>query len=315
MAEQDEQSVEEIYRRRLAVEEFLIDFLGGLVPGILFISAATFALLPPLHALTVTLSTLVLESVQRTSLLEVTITLLQATANTPSALWLMVFVVVALLVYITGHLFYRHDPNLADKSSFRRLMRNPEFDTLDKRRCNLGCEKEEDCEFPYLHMHDYLKQRGLIHLLPFILWRDESRKSYRSKSYINILKIRLRYYHPDKCGTIIRNEAHVRLASSTWYVAKILSWVGCVGVLIAIVSVLLSQSDTKLSGLAMNLSWHSLAILAPLLVLILSVYSWWVIRGFLHYQRMREVIFVLETAYTAFHQNFALLNPPFTELE
>jgi hypothetical protein len=54
--------------------------------------------------------------------------------------------------------------------------------------------------------------------------------------------------------------------------------------------------------------------LAPIIVAIFSAYSWWAIRGFLHYQRMREVIFVLETAFTAFHQNFELLNPPFEGL-
>jgi hypothetical protein len=63
-----------------------------------------------------------------------------------------------------------------------------------------------------------------------------------------------------------------------------------------------------------NFSWHLPALSAPTIVAIFSTYSWWAIRGFLHYQRMREVIFVLETAFTAFHLNFELLNPPFEGL-
>jgi hypothetical protein len=127
-----------------------------------------------------------------------------------------------LLAYIAGHLFYRHDPKRANKSSFRRLIQYPEFNTLEKCRLSLACATESDCEFPYPYMYDYLKQRGLNHLLPFILWDGENRRNYRTKNYINILKIRLRYHFPNKCGAIIRNEAHVRLASSTWYVSTIL---------------------------------------------------------------------------------------------
>lgn len=53
---------------------------------------------------------------------------------------------------------------------------------------------------------------------------------------------------------------------------------------------------------------------APIFVFVLSWFAWRTIRGFLHYQRLREVFFVLETAYTAFRGKYDLLKPPFDEL-
>jgi hypothetical protein len=131
MADQNGQSFEENYRKRLAIEEFLIDFLGGLVPGVLFLGATVFALFPPLHALTLALWTPASVGAARASLFEVAMKVLQSTANTPSAIWFMMLGGGMLLAYVSGHLFYRHDPKRANRSSFRRLIRYPEFNTLE----------------------------------------------------------------------------------------------------------------------------------------------------------------------------------------
>jgi hypothetical protein len=385
---QDGQYLKETYKRLQAIEEFLIDFLGGVVPGVLFLGATTFALLPPLYALATKLTPS--SGSAHLSLFQAIAKVLEVTKETPTTLWLIVLAGGVLLAYITGHLFYRHDPTPADRSSLRRLLRKSEFRcskhpldlhlnwftnwpsmpsmlkllcklTLvkrnkycktdlqrlepDQQRCEeciereqnrkdeLACADLKDCEFPYPFMSDYLEHRGLGHLAKFTRMDHRSKRYYRSKRYMDILKIRLRHYYPDKCGLLIRNEAHVRLASSTWYVSGILCIVGVSGILLGLGSIFfdgvsswLSSSGAKsLYGLTLtNLVWQTLtilipalltpAVLAPLIVLTFSAYSQWMIREFLHYQRLREVVFILETAYTAFRSNLELLIPPYEEL-
>ncbi len=300
-----ELSAEEHYRRRLSVEEFLVDFLGGLVPGVLFMVSAVFAVVPAIHAVTQSLSN------ERKSILFDVTTLLESIQGTPNTVWLMVFTGGLLFAYVIGHLFYRHDPKKADRSSFKRLAGRSENNT-DKNKCyNLGCANEDDCEFPYPDYDKYLEQRELTHLLPFVLWK--SNKRARSKTYVNLLKVRLRHYFPDKCGQIVRNEAHVRLASSTWYVSIILMWIGAGALTLSIASLLWSQPEAPEEWPA-HLAWHMPALVAPVVVVAVSAFAWWTIRGFLHYQRLREVFFVLETAHTAFRGNYDVLFPPFDSL-
>jgi hypothetical protein len=140
-AEQGGQSpkepLKETYRRLLAIEEFLIDFFGGVVPGVLFLGATTFALLPPLYALAT-------PGEGPHSLFQAMEKVLQATKQTPSALWLIVFAGGALLAYITGHLFYRHDLTPADSSSLRRLLRKHEFTCSKHAHYSCGCKGCED---------------------------------------------------------------------------------------------------------------------------------------------------------------------------
>jgi hypothetical protein len=300
------------------VEEFLVDFLGGLIPGVLFFAAAAVVAFPVMHA--------VLRQEGRTNhpdLEGAALATIAATKDTPNALWFALLVVVLLVSYVVGHLFYRHDPNGPDRRSFRWLARRRQYrDTdlsiqpikrwlwlvfcpwkLDRKealREELACENWEECQFPYPHYDEYLRKRGLNHLLPWAVWTSEP--AHRTKNYINRLKILLRQRHPDKCASIVRNEAHVRLATSTWYVSGILLVLSVAGLaslfILAIVSV---RSHANLL-LAVMLGEYLPALSCCLAVLLFALYARISIAQFLHYQRMREVYYVLETALTALHR-------------
>jgi hypothetical protein len=308
MIEKEMGSIKEHYSKRLSVEEFLVDLLGGLVPGVLFIVAITLSLFPSIHVIVMTLRGKDLVGIG-----EIISHTFVAIQNTPSAIWITLFLGGILFSYVVGHLFYRYDPKKADKSSFQKVSKSKDNFKDEDKRSNLGCADLDDCEFPYPYYHLYLKQRGLEHLLPFILWQEEEKKNFRSKIYVNLLKIRLRHYYPEKCGAIIRNEAHVRLASSTWYVAKILMIVSIICFCGSISAFFWSFKSNLFNDWQQALSWYIPAIFAPSIVFMFSVFAWRTIRGFLHYQRMREVFFVLETAHTAFKDNLSLLDPPFSE--
>ncbi|WP_372933886.1 hypothetical protein [Mariniphaga sediminis] len=209
--------------------------------------------------------------------------------------------------------------------SLRKLKKRKQFKILNNKkhqlnieellRDNLACKSENDCQFPYPNYNSYLIKRNLMHLLDFTQWceADErsgdtkvDRKDRRSKTYVNILKIRLRYFHPDKCAIIIRNEGHVRLASSTWHIAKIISNISWFGIGIVLLSCLLTFVNFNYSNaltsreLLKNLGWILPVFMAPFTILLLSQYLVKYIQKFIHYQRLREVFYVLETVYTAF---------------
>jgi hypothetical protein len=107
---------------RITAEEALIDFLGGLLPGILFLVAGFSVAMPVVHV-----AIWRLDSSFRNSLGESVSAALAASRDTPSAIWFAAFVLVILLAYIVGHLFYRHDPRKPDQRSFRHLARDPQF--------------------------------------------------------------------------------------------------------------------------------------------------------------------------------------------
>lgn len=177
---------------------------------------------------------------------------------------------------------------------------------------NYGAETEEKCEFPYPNLHNYLEKRGLKHLKRFVVWQKKKEQDRRSKVYVNVLKIRLSQFFPEQCRLIIRNEAHVRLASSAWYVANTLSLISVIGILILVCSIVAHSMFSQSYDLQAFFQCHFLASLFPFSILLITINGRSKINTFLHYQRMREVIFVLETAYTAFRsKDPSLLTPPF----
>lgn len=322
---------------KISWQEYLIDFLGGLVPGILFLVGNSLIIFPSLYALTISLKV----KDNGESFLVYIENILRSTQNTPSAVWLVTFLVLFFLAYTLGQLFYRRDPNEPDRKSFKRLKKkyllknsnckvmdrlkirfNLKYDLSDEEKAGLQGEFAgddwEQCQFPYLYYDKYLERRGFEYLIPFVVWNDnvikrntENGKSIRSKCWINLFKTRLMYYHADKCGTIFRNEAHIRMGSSTWYVSKFLSTFGLLGLVISMSSVLLSRYYTnQFNEFIQAISWYALPLIVPSMVAAFSFYFYWRILRFLHYQRLREILIVLDTYYVAYRQNPNLMELP-----
>ena len=292
---------------KLITEALLIDFLGGLVPGMLFILAILIALAIPTQALVGTLA-----GQPHKSWSDTVLDYASNIKQTPSAFWISGFVTFALISFVVGHLFYRNDPKKPDQRSFKKLSKGKSAEDCQK---EFGCANEEDCQFPYVNYHAYLEARGLNHLLPLVAWCPQSGGTgKRSKTFINILKIRLRYYFPDKCSIIIWNEAHIRLAASGWYVANTLLVASMVGIAISLWALKLSLDTGAAGGSILQLiGRNASSFLAPVSVLSFSILAKSQIERFLHYQRLREVFFVLETTHTAFRGNYELLSPPLSE--
>jgi hypothetical protein len=294
--------------QRFSVFDFIVEFLGSLVPGIVFTTATLLVLAWPFYAFITAFS--------------------RGTANSatvwPPEIWknaeLGAFLTLLCVSYVLGHLFFRQDPNDPDRASFGRLRRasfklsrgsDTSSGTVTEQLKNeYACGSDTEVKFPYPFLHKYLEHRGLTHLLWFVLWKDEGKSAFRSKNYINVLKIRLSFYHPGQCISISRNEAHVRLISSTWHLCHSLILVSFVGVAFALLRVPLLK-DPGGARIAMTLP-----LLAPaILVMAAAMYVRWKIEEPLHYMRLREIIFVLETAHTAFRHHPALIQDVFPDFK
>lgn len=154
-----------------------------------------------------------------------------------------------------------------------------------------------DTQFPYRYMRCYLAARGLTHLVTDIPWcpKVEGTTGNRTKMLINILKIRLSALAPEFGRDTIRNEAHVRLATSVWYAATTLSRLSLASLLIlgGVVAV----------AFLLHISFHGMSLFNAVAFLIFVITLCWLmkhqLRKCIHYMRVREVVYVLEAAYLA----------------
>ena len=293
---------------KYSVHDFMIDFLGGLVPGSLFLVGVCVAILPAIYLLFCSLTD--------TKIVSITIYIndvLKTTQDTPNMIWVLAFALFVAISYELGHLFFRRDPKIPDVESFQKLKKKAEKsfsdDTLtDRLKSEYGCTDEKNCQFPYVYLRDYLGKRGHCHLCPFVVWGNSEEDFNRSKTFINLLKIRLKYYRPEQCSIIIRNEAHIRLATSSWYVAQSLKICSIVGIFLVSLSIAL---NIFASGASASIKLYLAFFIPAIFVFFTSIFIITRVEDFLHYQRLREVFYVLETAFTAFRDEKYLLNPPF----
>lgn len=129
-----------------------------------------------------------------------------------------------ILSYTFGFLLYRQDPKSPDHRSY--LKNRKKISKYDEWviRNDEGLAPSE-VQYPYSNLANYLLQRGFACSKEVIKWDDKSsedkiphkNESTRSKAFINKLKIRIAYYFPEASFSIIKNEAHIRFASSMWY--------------------------------------------------------------------------------------------------
>ena len=280
----------------------VVEFLGILVPGTIFIILLLLATIFPLINIIIYYHE---SNILKLDFLSVVIS--------PGILLYGTFLTFS---YVIGHQFFRKDPKIPDEKSFKKVQQTigetgpvrlgdeekKNNEEINRNRQYNTVENKHNLEFPYRYLHEYLAERGMEHLAKIIPWEGRKPETYplRSKHFINLLKVRLEFFFPHQYTRIQRNEAHVRLMSSMWYVYNSLIWISLISFFIfsIIVAIGIIRFDQPIYSQALMVS------ITPLLILIFSFLSKNSIESFLHYQRIREIIFILETAY------FADLNYP-----
>jgi hypothetical protein len=249
------------------------------------------------------------------------------------SLHLEISVVTLVLAYIVGSVFFRQDPKRPDENSAvyvwmksspeergglavqseREIPPETRVGFLDRtlsalwparyaRKYNL------DTQFPYLYMRCYLGARGLTHLTQYVPWCGgslEMTKGFRTKMFLNILKIRLQSMTPELCRDVVRNEAHVRLATSVWYSATWLFAVSCFCQLC--LAITLGMAPHR-SATAFRDTYAPGVTAAFVMALCFVMRSQ--LRKCIHYMRVREVVYVLEASHLASKRapDFAIWN-------
>lgn len=181
-------------------------------------------------------------------------------------------------------------------------------------------KKALSVEFPYSHLREYLSDRNFTDLSKKILWnrndfgicsdqtKGKSNQSLkkndsgmeqtdsRSKHFINALKIKIAIVSPIAYSPIARNEAHIRLMSSVWHMCKLSIKILLIvmGIITLKLGFLILISDRTVSSVFT--SNHILLLAIFPLLLASYFHALKKITKFFHYQRIREIIYVLETA-------------------
>jgi hypothetical protein len=314
------------------IREFLVDVLGILIPGMLFVLVVSVLLTAS--------GVCFLSAFDPPGKHEPALSELLGSQVNAFHVWLLVIV-----GYVVGGTFFRQDPKRPDQKSIERILRGSPrsdlvrsevqlssvrqarrswywpnrvslFKVLDRitalsdklsgRETTGLLSREEAAEigssqgaqFPYSHIGEYLEARGFSRLARIVPWTGDTYSKNRSKMFINMLKIRLQLVVPAKCGDIVRNEAHVRMMSSVWFAARILyvvCWLSALPVLTAVWRL-------HAKGLTPHDSLFSHDVLVYCaLVSFVAISAHWLkghVESCFHYQRVREVFYVLETAFS-----------------
>lgn len=167
-----------------------------------------------------------------------------------------------------------------------------------------GCATEERCDFPYMSYYKYLLKRQQNHLLPYVKWTTGAQ---RTKNQLNIYKIQLQLAMPFEYSIIAKNESHIRMASSSWHVARVIR---TLAVIMLIITISLAAATIWIE-IANDLLCHHiirwmpvlsgpqdgnllLAIIFPIITLSFTSYLNRAVPRFIHYQRLREIFHTLE---------------------
>ena len=232
------------FKVNFRLRDFLLDVLACLVPGLIFIIAISIII----GLLFLVLSFPLWSDIQWASK-SMAQMFKDLVSSFSTQFWFANFIIFAS--YFCGHALYRKTPKKPDYISFLRIRDkifkwDEEDDPKDEEGTwvvekNKGVVRGE-VQFPYSNLKNYLKKRGFHELAELVVWGrqheendnkqyDEKKKSGpsrddekgdrdRSKSFINKWKIRLAFFYPEQIITLVRNEAHIRLASSVWYASE-----------------------------------------------------------------------------------------------
>ena len=270
------------------------------MPGTLFLIGASLSLIPATYLIICFVS-----GVIPISLIKFGGNFFYAIKNTPNPIWLPVFGIMVTLAYVVGHLFYRRDPEKPDQRGFKIQSKKSEFltkgikDRVVKLREELACAEEKEVKVPYSNGKENIGREGLCYICSLILSKESDHRHYRNKNFINLSKLHIKYHFPQQYRKIIRNEAHIQLTSSLWYVSHALRVFCILGLVSVLIAVLIMH------GFKFDRSYiaYTSFIIPQIFVLLASEFMRTRMETFIHDQRLSEVTFILETAFTALRES------------
>ncbi len=181
------------------------------------------------------------------------------------------------------------------------------FDGMVRPPLNQECTMTEvRVEFPYSHLKEYLNDRGFHELAKFVKWKADPKNPFariktRTKQFINDKKARLEFYYPNQLRELTRIEGHIRLHSSLWYASFYLGYISILGLFFGL-------STNGILLYRFN-KFKVEIILFPICVYLISCFLQHLIEKAFHYQRAREVFYVLTLVSLARDLNPKIFSP------
>ena len=164
-------------------------------------------------------------------------------------------------------------------------------------------------KYPYDSLRNYLKERGLEHLLKYVPWcvRKNHSTVYRNRGIINEYKTIIKFYGPKVfLSELIRHESNSRMFTSLWHVLKHLTRVWWIVSVVALARLFYSFYISKTT----DYSLHYYALQAVkfffgnygkiaiwFLVLYIMLRAKHGIESTLHYLRLKEIVTILQQVY------------------
>jgi hypothetical protein len=310
------------------LSDFFVDVFGTLIPGIIF-TAISFivTLFFSMMVVPIIYNYFVKDSIKRFSII-----CINDIPTIPTYLYFWFSILFIVASYVFGHIFYRLGPKLPDQKSFKfiyntiycdnpvhiikkintthirninikwmRLINklsyyiNTNLLYLISKRRRLVLKESKNLNWPYKDLDKYLYKRS-PHLSRMVTWGGKNKADMKpSKIMMNAIKDAIQFHFPEKYGTIARNEGHIRLMSSIWFMSRTIIRMCSILLLITLViSPLYSTNSPKYD----KIFYLSNIIIFAIIILL----SYWVKRTIersFHYQRIREIIYILNTAFQA----------------
>ncbi len=286
----------------------IIDLLGITVPGMLILLILSLSLAVPFLAVVSVIG----ESSDAISVASIWESMSSFYEAAKVLLWLGLI----LISYIVGYIIRLSTPDYLDKVSAERVVEEWE-DDLDHadgespQEDKWPYQGESDNKFPYFHFRDYLVARGFgENLAKLATWGNQKVApdvGKRSKTIINMMKLDIAIKKPDLAAIIESNEAHIRLMSGTWIILTKCVPFALVGLATSILSVIGAMSSVK--DLAYSPIISIASILVESILLLGMLWSKNQIEISFHYQRVRELTYILGCAYHVYTGGNAFIAP------
>ena len=205
-----------------------------------------------------------------------------------------------ILTYIIGFMFYRQEPRAVDEVSYRYMGEKLKGKgAVRPHRTNDGDLedlKSIKVEFPYRDLKEFFSDRGLSYLSQRIPW-DYDHQSMRSKHFANALKIRIKLEDPSAYDIIAKNESDVRTASSLWFALRLVLILTLIGMFVSFWPIVIYLLPLTISPGAVKFVPNIYLIFGQFIIIIGSMAALHAIMANFHYQRQREISFIMETAH------------------
>ena len=180
---------------------------------------------------------------------------------------------------------------------FSSLERLPDwFEGFKRRRKVKKAIRNEKLHWPYKDLRKFLGNR-VPHLNSMVTWGNEKQRP-PSRREINAVKEAIQLALPDNYAPIARQEGHARLISSIWFICRTFKRLsGMVFVVLVLFMVLFKETYGSLNN------YEQFVYLANIILngAIWLVATWVkiIIEKTFHYQRVRELLLILNIAYLA----------------